>query len=120
MRLLQTLALATTMLVATASVGNCRSFKTGSELLDECSEANSGFNSGVCIGYIIAIADVSNCSKDVGGKYVGGFSWQPPEGVTIGQLEKVVAKWLNNHPEKLHFGASGLVADALKTAFPCN
>jgi hypothetical protein len=43
-----------------------------------------------------------------------------PDGVTNGQIFKVVFKYLNNNPEKLHETKSVLVAQALKKAFPCD
>lgn len=38
---------------------------------------------------------------------------------TVGQLTRVVQKYLEDHPEKLHRTASGLVINALAEAFPC-
>jgi Rap1a immunity proteins len=84
-------------------------FYSGSYLLDLCNT-----NSLACMGYVVAIADSSICPKTV-----NGYSWLPPDGVTTGQVEKVTIKWLNEHPEKLHLNASGLVAFALSEAFPC-
>jgi hypothetical protein len=117
MKLLQTMALATAMLVAMVSAGYCNS-QNGNTLLDICTDEGndyeSGTNYGSCIGYIEAIGDASQCGKEV-----NGYSWKSSEGVTVGQLLKVVTKWLNEHPGSLHFGAAGLVANALQDAFPC-
>ena len=42
-----------------------------------------------------------------------------PDKVEKGQTIKVVVRYLETHPEKLHFLPSALVYDALSTAFPC-
>jgi hypothetical protein len=114
MKLLQTTALATTMLATTVSMGFCGGFKNGSELLYQCSDQDGSINGAICLGYVTAMADASSC-----GQVVNGFSWKAPEDVSAGQLQKVVTKWLNEHPDSLHFVASGLVANALRDAFPC-
>jgi hypothetical protein len=118
MKLPQTMALAATLLVATASAGLCTGFDTGSILLERCSAAKSKETYYLqliqCLGYITAIADAANCEDDV-----DGYHWQSPKGVTREQLKRVVTKWLNKHPEKLHFVAASLVAAALEDAFPC-
>ena len=43
----------------------------------------------------------------------------PPESSDIVQLVLVTQKYMREHPEILHYSASGVVAAALKTAFPC-
>ena len=114
MKLLQTIALATAMLVATTSAGLCGGFKDGSELLFQCADKDGSINSAICLGYVSAMADASSC-----GQVVNGFSWKAPEEVSAGQLQKVVTKWLNEHTDSLQFVASGLVANALQDAYPC-
>ena len=42
-----------------------------------------------------------------------------PEGAKSLQWAKVVVKWLNDHPEKLHDPAVIAVYLAMKEAFPC-
>jgi len=43
----------------------------------------------------------------------------PPQSVTAQQLADVVKQYLENHPERRHYGASGSVMLALRDAFPC-
>jgi hypothetical protein len=43
----------------------------------------------------------------------------PIEGVTAGQAIRIVTKYLNAHPERLHRDAHILVVEALREAFPC-
>ncbi len=42
-----------------------------------------------------------------------------PEGVNAGQMVRVVAKWFQDHPARLHEPAYGLVFTALRDAFSC-
>jgi Rap1a immunity proteins len=109
---------AVAMSVAMAEQGFCSSI-TGSQLLKWCSptgqvSAQQTYDLGLCEGYIFAISDASEC-----GFAVDGYSFQPPQGGTLDQFVKVSVKWLQDHPEKLHFAAEGLVAQALSKAFPC-
>ena len=42
-----------------------------------------------------------------------------PTGVTGGQGKLIAVKWLKDHPQELHLGASLLTLKALIAAFPC-
>lgn len=90
------------------------SFQTGSELLEDCS-ANKEPGWGVCHGFIIAVGSSSDCQNS----FMGEFYFSLPEGATAGQIKKIVIKYLNEHPEKLHLPAAPLAAAALSEAFPC-
>jgi len=87
-------------------------YLTGNELLSNC-ENDDNYSRGACHGYIIAVSDVSqNKSWD-------GALYCVPNNATAGQLVKIVTKYLNKHPEKLHLTAHSLVQLALFVAFPC-
>ena len=43
----------------------------------------------------------------------------PPD-VDAGQIVRVIDKWLEDHPEKLHLPAEALILEALVQAFPPN
>lgn len=43
-----------------------------------------------------------------------------PEGVSTAQMLRVVTKWLQGHPERLHEPAFGLVFTAIHEAFACS
>ncbi len=58
-------------------------------------------------------------SKALNLKQVGIENVCVPDEVTVGQITKVVVKYLKDHPEKLHLGAGLLTMTALKDAFPC-
>ena len=87
-------------------------FFTGNKLKDAFDDKNS-FGEVLAGGYVAAIYDVLSVTN------INGFKACIPNSVTLGQLEDVTKKFLSDHPEKLHYGASGLVASALYEAFPC-
>jgi len=91
-----------------------RSMYTGSELLDFCSKDQEP-DWGVCLGFIVGVSSSFDCEQLL----LGRFSFQPPDGATAGQMKKIVIKYLNERPEKLHLPAASLAAAALSEAFPC-
>jgi hypothetical protein len=90
-------------------------FDSGAELLRLCEDPDdSGFAEMYCLGYITAVADVLERNE------VNGLrACIPDEGVKVEDLAAVVKDYLGQHPERGHYGAAGLVADALGAAFPC-
>ena len=44
----------------------------------------------------------------------------PPTGVTHKQAQRVVAHYLDQHPERLHLPLSELASEALSKAWPCS
>jgi hypothetical protein len=60
------------------------------------------------IGYVIGVYDAHR------------FLFDSPSGTSIGQVCAIVAKYLNEHPEKWNQTASDLVLEALKQAYPKN
>lgn len=42
-----------------------------------------------------------------------------PSNVNNGQIKRIVAKFLNDHPERLHEPPAFIIVDALTGAFPC-
>jgi hypothetical protein len=62
---------------------------------------------GVCVGVIEGVSATSPLVC-------------PAENVTLGQEVRVVIKFLQEHPEKLHLRGSKLVQEALAQAFPCH
>jgi hypothetical protein len=45
--------------------------------------------------------------------------WRVPEGTRIGQRVKVVIRYVESHPARMHESFVVLAADALKDAWPC-
>ena len=62
----------------------------------------------------MAIADSAFC-----GYPVLGYSYKPPSRVNYIQIQKVVVKWLTDHPQNQHELSSVLVAKALQETWPC-
>ena len=87
---------------------------TGSELAEYCKNTIDGearFSDGVCMGLIKGFADGYSGS--------GAKSYCIPNKATNSQIQKVVVKYLDNHPARLHEWYGKLVLDAIKEAFPC-
>jgi len=116
MRRLIIAATAAVIFLSQGSLG-VAGFNSGSELLDMCAatQIDGAYHAKIaeCRGYVTGVADAFNCESPS-----KGYRWQDP-GVTMGQLVKVVVKWLNENPDKLHYGAGSLTAAALSEAFPC-
>ncbi len=84
------------------------SFYDGQELSYTCEVSPEA-----CATYISGVADAGR------GTTWDGVPYCVPMGVSSGQLNKVVIKFLNDHPESLHFAAASLTQRALLEAFPC-
>ncbi len=104
---------------------------TGMKLLDECQLAIKESNQvppadwvdvGHCIGYLQGYWSAwqiwSLANKESGGKLRSPACI--PDGVTTGEIVRVVVKYLKDHPNKLHEDAGILVFWALSGAYPCS
>jgi len=91
----------------------------GNKLLERCQHAvkmlgadasefnkTNAFDSGYCLGMVEGVVSFADD---------GCF----PADVTFAQGERVVVKYLTDHPNQLHWGAPVLVRLALVDAFPC-
>jgi hypothetical protein len=68
----------------------------------------------VAMGYVSGITDILYIREN----RINGFRACLPS-APVQQMMDVTQKYLNDHPEKLHLGASGLIAKALFESFPC-
>jgi hypothetical protein len=93
-------------------------FETGNDLLEKCQRQSHDFENGVCLGFIVGVADAIAAVRPRGGM-VGGWRACPASDVTSGQVRDVVVGFLTGHPELTHRGAATLAAHALAEAFPC-
>jgi len=95
-------------------------YLSGSKLLEYCeaylSETGSAAKGNTCYGFVTGIEDAHYFFTALDEM---SPQWCPPDNMTAGQLIRVVTKYLQEHPEKLHFAAAGSVSNALKLAFPC-
>ncbi len=55
----------------------------------------------------------------VGSSLPRGGRFCPPRGIPPEQAHRVVVRWLETHPEKLHLRFLGLAVQALMEAWPC-
>jgi hypothetical protein len=90
-------------------------FRSGEALLQECERKDSA-SSNRCEGYIAGVADAH---RAISIPFPGLRRYCTPEHVTVHEIRRVVAKWLEANPAQLHSPASSLVVQALHDAFPC-
>jgi hypothetical protein len=91
---------------------------TGNELREQCGAAvrrELSIGAGLCIGFINGYQQVAAMLPP--SAKVKLACW--PDGVTPNQVAKVVIKYLDNHPERLHLPAVQLIYDATYEVFPC-
>ncbi len=110
-----------------------QSVTDGNALLQDCSIVVRGYdganvttslenlNEGTCMGLLRGIADTMALwgSLDHGPVDASAFHGCLPDSLKTIQLARIVVKYLNDHPEKLHLPDTRLVMMALADAFPC-
>jgi hypothetical protein len=74
---------------------------------------------GTCAGYLSGVTDVERIWKVVEGKTSKASHYCTPDEVTNGQKLKILKKWLDDNPNKLHERADLIIHRALLQAFPC-
>lgn len=87
-------------------------FDTGNSLYEYLTAGNATARAHAA-GYVAGVADVGSVGS------VFGWRFCLPQRATKEQIADVVQHWLEQHPEKRHLGAVGLVSEALAGAFPC-
>jgi hypothetical protein len=101
------------VLIAAVTLGLCRpvlAYKSGYELLAQCSNKNSLFDLGQCYGFIIGTLEAGNDGRTF---------CIPSRGITNGQIYGIVTRYLSAHPEQLQTFAATLVMVAVGASFPC-
>jgi hypothetical protein len=107
--------------------------RTGNDFLQQCSRLNdpetapSSYEIGVCMGYVFGTLDTLVYTQ-------GNIRSMPeissksaniavpiciPADSTPAQAVRIILKWLDAHPEKLHYPIYVLAEFALHDAFPC-
>ncbi len=112
MRVVLLVAALALVLVSTAASAQGKTAATGNQMMGLCHSAEA-FGQGLCVGFAMAVAGLA--------------SWLPydapaacfMETVTLGQLRDIMVKYLDDHPEELHYSATSLAAKAFAKAFPC-
>ncbi|MGB9202746.1 MAG: Rap1a/Tai family immunity protein [Terriglobales bacterium] len=97
-----------------------RAYSTGKDLQGWCTAALdkqllSGARAGLCVGFLDAFRQLSRMLPSPSNTRLECL----PEGVGQEQFIRVILKYLDEHPEKLHLPAAQIVYDAANEAFPC-
>jgi hypothetical protein len=71
----------------------------------------------VCFGYVSGMIDSYKILSAVNPSI--RFICLPRQGISTDQATRIIVKWLQEHPERLHETPRILVFDALRSAFPC-
>ncbi len=107
--------------------------RTGNDFLQQCSRLNdlatatSSYEIGLCVGYVLGTLDTLVYTQANVGSMPRLSSKDakilvpiciPGEARPV-QTARIVLKWLDAHPEKLHYPIYVLTEFALHDAFPC-
>ncbi|HKV79546.1 MAG TPA: Rap1a/Tai family immunity protein [Candidatus Sulfotelmatobacter sp.] len=101
----------------------------GNDMLEKCkiffiegftptSEAEK-LDAGYCAGYFDGVLDSEAMWKGVEGNSSKSSHYCKPKEATKGQVLKIVKKWLDDNPDKLHLRADLIIHRALTEVFPC-
>jgi len=90
-------------------------FETGNTLLEKCESRQGTTGYYICLGYLVGVADTFDALRPT-----TRFDYCLREGATNAQLQRVVVKYLKEHPEELDLSAGWLVVLALTDAFHCS
>jgi len=86
---------------------------TAGYLLEQCKKETS-----FCYGYVEAVWDSTVVEATLNSMVATKIVCYP-KGVTLGQMTKIVVKYLNAHPEQLQLNPYAQVVAAMNEAFPC-
>jgi hypothetical protein len=89
-------------------------YYSGNKLLEYCNPDSSGRD--ICIGYVAGIRGATD-TLNIWENIDSGIC--VPKEISLGQSIKVVVKYLEANPGKLHLSASSNVLNAFIDAFPC-
>jgi len=97
-----------------------RAHTNGNDLRDYCGAAldkqnQAGARAGLCVGFLDAYRQLAVMLPASANLKLLCL----PDGIGQEQLIRVLIKYLDQHPEKLHLPAAQLVYDATNDAFPC-
>ena len=90
----------------------------GNGLLEVCADG-AAFHYGLCMGYITGVLDGANTAPIPKNCPAPASYWCIPKGVTLGQIQEVVVKYLKDHPEIRHQPSNGLIENAVLAVWSC-
>ena len=108
------------LFTSTMWVQPARAYSTGKDLQEWCTAAldkqsQSGARAGLCLGFLDAFRQLSRMLASPPNTKLECL----PAGVGQEQFIRVILKYVDQHPEKLHLPAAQIVYDAANEAFPC-
>jgi hypothetical protein len=89
---------------------------TGITLKQNCDAPDMSAPARYCLAYMTGVLDTIRGLGNTGDKRI----FCEPATVTGQQLLAMLRKYLADHPERLHFAASSLVADMYAETFHCD
>lgn len=118
---------ATVTLIAALGCGEAAAKTTGNELLNYCQtmirvmdngtttqSLEEAFNAGQCLGFVSGVRNASELSL-----VPEPIRSCTPQSATMGQLARVITKYLKDNPSELNLDQTFLAMLALKGAYPC-
>jgi len=103
------------VLCTMAMFSSARADVDGNFLKDTCDGPKGSTKYAYCMGYVFGTLD---SFRGLGKTSQLKFFCEP-KGVTGEQILLMTVKYLGQHPEDLHYGASSLVLNMMVSAFPC-
>ena len=98
-------------------LGSAEAEVTGNDWKDFCAaEGEQTPKYALCVGYLSGSMDGIRFMQKATGAIV---LCEAPNGVSIPQWVAIIRRYLDRHPEQLHFGAASLVPKIVNGAFPC-
>ena len=88
-------------------------FYDGNTLWDDAKHYGSGtykIEESFFLGYVAGVRDSNTFILDT--------LVDIPDNITLGQLCRIVKKYMEEHPEKMHYNADWIVTQAIREAFP--
>ena len=131
---MKTLAVVLVIALAGVSAPAQKTIVDGNSLDDHCRYSRQSDNgvklsdiefgkASFCVGYIRGVLDEiwtqANRPDEIGIKNVGRPKICVSDEISNTQAIKVVAKYLQNNPAKLHLAANYLIRISMEEAFPC-
>jgi hypothetical protein len=89
---------------------------TGNDWKEYCAADEKTPKYAMCVGYLSGTLDGIRLMQKTTGSIM---LCEPPNGVTIPQWVAIIRRYLDQHPEQLHFAAASLVPKIVNGAFPC-
>ena len=114
--------LAATLVLSMQTASAVQAQQSAEELLWGCTKLGpysddvKYFNQIMCISYISGAHDMLRMLSD---GFKANLICTPKDGLSNDQLVRVVVKWIEKNPERMHESARMAILSAIGEAFPC-